>query len=353
MKYYATLILSMFLLQLSAQSPTDLNSDVGQDANYWANNVSSNSDLETTFNNARRAEETQLSLSSNSLGNLSLPIDWTSLTDDEKVLFLMNAERTCRAGVDYGSGAVLGLPFEGVESLVDAAAQAHADDQVANNTFSHTGSDNSTPFSRIDTAVGTSCHSFMSYAENLAAFFTSGTANTFVAEHAVYDWLYEDLSSAWGHRRAAFIQDADDYSATGFTNDYGDASSEGFIGVGIASSPSYNPNSFGGVNDGDLVVFSVFDPVSSGGCTYINLLTGLEVSFEGPSALSVYPNPSSDRIFVDGLSADASVKIVNNMGLLVYSSFSEFDLIEIDVAAFPAGMYFVIVNSDVIKIVIN
>ena len=77
------------------------------------------------------------------------------------------------------------------------------------------------------------------------------------------------------------------------------------------------------------------------------------VSFEEPSSLSVYPNPATDRIFVEGLSAEASVKIVNNMGMLVYSSFSEFDLIEIDVADFPAGMYFVIVNSDVIKIVIN
>ena len=193
----------------------------------------------------------------------------------------------------------------------------------------------------------------MTYAENLAAFFTSGPANTFVVEHAVYDWLYEDLGSAWGHRRAALIQDVDDYSATGFTNDHGDPSSEGFIGVGIASSPSYDPNNFGGFNNGDIVVFSVFDPVSTGGCTYINLVTGLEVSFEEPSSLSVYPNPATDRIFVEGLSAEASVKIVNNMGMLVYSSFSEFDLIEIDVADFPAGMYFVIVNSDVIKIVIN
>ena len=65
----------------------------------------------------------------------------TTATDAERILTLVNAERTSR-----------GLPPLTRNALLDAAAQAHADDMRANNFFSHTGSDGSNPGDRATTA---------------------------------------------------------------------------------------------------------------------------------------------------------------------------------------------------------
>jgi uncharacterized protein YkwD len=351
MIFMKKLLLLPFLFILTtayAQSPTDLNTDIGQASSHWFNNVNNITAVITTYNNARRAEEIQLSLPVNSLGNLTLLPNWSSLSDDEKVFHLVNAERTCRLGVDYGLGGVLGLPFEGIEMSLDAAAQAHADDQVANNTFSHTGSSGSTPFTRIDAAVGAACTSFMSYGENLAAFFSLGGTNSLVMEHAVYNWIYEDNSSSWGHRRALLIQDTDIYGATGFTNDYGSAASEGFIGIGVASAANYDPFSFGGVTDGDIVAFSVFDPIASGNCTYMDLLTGLEINQEEALSISMYPNPAINQFIIEGLPTNASVQVINSIGVEVLSRKAFGDALTIDVSNLAIGVYFVRVTGEAI-----
>jgi uncharacterized protein YkwD len=346
MKKLLLLPFLFILTNVYAQSPTDLNANVGQGNSYWFNSVNSITDVVTTYNNARRTEETQLSLPLNSLGNLTLLPNWSSLSDDEKIFHLVNAERTCRLGVDYGLGGVLGLPFEGIEMALDAATQAHADDQVANNTFSHTGSNGSTPFTRIDAAVGASCQSFMTYGENLAAFFSLGGTNSLVLEQAVYNWIYEDNSSSWGHRRAVLIQDTDIYGGTGFTNDYGSSASEGFIGVGVASAANYDPFSFGGVTDGDFVAFSVFDPIVSGNCTYMDLLTGLEMKQEEALSISIYPNPVSSQFIIEGLPKDASVQLINNIGVEVLSKKAFSAVLTIDVSNLAVGVYFVRVTGD-------
>lgn len=331
---------------ISAQSPIDLPNNVGADFNTWAQNVNTVSDIESVFTDARRLEEAALNLPNNSLGNLTLPANWTSLSADERMLILLNAERTCRGGVDYGSGAVLGLPFAGVETAVDMAAQSHADQQVAANTFSHTGSNNTSPFDRIENAVGTNCRSFMSYGENLASSYAIGGQNNDMTllENAVFRWIYRDASSNWGHRRALLIQDTDIYGGTGFTNDYGDAGSEGFIGVGLASSSSYT----GGANipnitDGDLVVFKVFDPVPS--CTYNIVVTSTEVLPVTASAISVYPNPNNGQFTLEGVEIGATYRLINSLGQVVQTQIILDNTTQINAANLSKGMYWVEVEQ--------
>jgi uncharacterized protein YkwD len=291
-KLFLFTLLSIHLI--SAQSPSDLTSNIGQDNSYWFTTVSTISDIENAYNNARRLEETKLSLTTNSLGTLTLPSDWNSKTGENKVLYLLNEERKIRGGINYGNGAVLGLPFEGIETNIDNLAQAHADDQLGANTFSHTGSDNSSPFERIndDLIIG-NCNQFISYAENISAFWSFGGTNQFVAERAVYNWIYEDASSAWGHRRAVLIQNSDSYGGVGFTNDNNEPTSEGYIGVGFASSASYNPFSFSStITDADLVVLNIFDPNAT--CNY-PLLIKINQLENKKNTFILFPNPATNK----------------------------------------------------------
>ena len=62
--------------------------------------------------------------------------------------------------------------------------------------------------------------------ECLAAYVQSSGAIPMPVERAVYGWIYEDSSSAWGHRNTCFAF---------FNNDFGLSSNEGFIGVGLAT----------------------------------------------------------------------------------------------------------------------
>ena len=345
MKKLLVLSFIFFTAGTWAQSPTDLNTNVGQGASYWGNNVSSTADIQTAFNNARRAEETQLNLTTNSLGNLQLPNNWAALGDDEKVLELLNAERICRSGIDYGSGAVLGLPFEGVETSLDIAAQAHADYLLANNVFTHTGSNSSTASQRIAAAIGgTSCSEFMTYTENIAGFWALGGSNSFVAERAVYNWIYEDASSAWGHRRACLIQNSDSYGGNGFTNDYGSNSHEGMIGIGFASAASWDPFSFGNVTDGDIVVLNLFDPLVSGACNY-SLFVGVE-NIITTLPVTVYPNPVRSQLNLDGLENGAVIRLVNGMGQSIINIVADSESTVLNVETLPVGIYFLNIRKD-------
>jgi hypothetical protein len=77
-----------------------------------------------TYNSARRSEELQLGLVANSISDLHLPDQhtWDYMSRDAQALYVLNDERTARACVDYGSGGVKGLPFEGVGSKIDGVA---------------------------------------------------------------------------------------------------------------------------------------------------------------------------------------------------------------------------------------
>ncbi len=338
MKKITTTLLCASFLAANAQSPTDLTKNVGKTANDWIN-VTDNAGIEKTFNEARRFEENNLGLTPNSIKNLSLPANWKNLSDDDRALYLLNDERTCRKGIDYGSGPVKGLPYQGLESKVDKVAQNHAADLVSINKFQHDGSDKSSPYDRIKKAIGEDCRDFNSYAENLSLSSYIGSPHMLV-EQAVYGWIYEDAISKWGHRRACLMQDKDPYpNTTGFVNNYGDANSEGFLGIGVIYSASYNPSNWNNVDGCGLVVMNFFDPSGKAGCDYGESTADI-ASNEKDNFVQLYPNPVSDVLNMEFSDLAPSINIYDNMGQLVLQHEGNSYLVNINVSQLQSGVYF-------------
>lgn len=257
---------------VSADSPPNLTSDIEWDENPGLpgnqQTYSGVAAIAAAYDNARRQEEIQLGLAPNTLGNLSLPTQavWNGMSLNDRGVHILNQERVARGGAQPG---VLGLPYAGQQVNIVAIAQYYADYLVANNAFSHTA-DGYTPFQRIDNDPAlAACHEFLSRAENLASFFTSGTSVPLPLERAIYAWMYDDASSLWGHREALLLQDVDINMTpgTGFNNNVGSILDEGFIGFGIQSAVGYDPFNLG-INFGLVVVFNEFDPISTGSCPW-------------------------------------------------------------------------------------
>ncbi len=314
------ILLGVFPLTTFAQSPTDPNSDItwDEDKNTPGNQNSfivapatgCGDELlylvEAAFNNGRRAEEIALGLPTGSLGDLSFPSNYSSFNENEKILFLINQERTIRGGLNYPTpgggctsysnpegGPALGLPLEGYEMNITQVATEHVEDLVNCNVGSHTspgcaGSNYPSGFSppaRIQnhpvlgnnsaSCTGNSGSEFIEYSENIAYF--SGP-DCFVLERAVYIWVYQDAGSYWGHRHTALIQNTDCYngggiegSPDGFNNNHGPDDSEGFIGVAVggAADGSFDPYGWG-ASSVTVVLMNIFDPVpDESGCGYI------------------------------------------------------------------------------------
>jgi hypothetical protein len=296
-------------IALYAQSPTDLNDDIAAIAAF--NSVTN---IEMNFNNARRKEEMQLGLTTNSIKDLDLPdqTTWDNFTDDQKGLFILNDERTARAGVNYNGTAVKGLPFQGVEKKVDDVAQAFADLLYTTNRFDHV-INGSSPSNRIDNAITTSCRTFLQFSENLfieGSSFNSGFVET-VAK-AIYNWNYEDKSSGWGHRRMNLFQ--------GFTDDNGEANQEGFIGLGVHRGNAYNNTT--DFNDpfafsfGALVVLNYYDPVATanaGSCNYNVTVSTNSLSNSCQAAVTVTSaNGNADVMAINTITTSGTVTVSNN-----------------------------------------
>ena len=252
----------------SADSPPNITVDIP-----WAESgaqYSDVTDIEQAFNYARRQEEVQLGLPTGRLGTLNLPTQgqWDAMTESEKALFLINAERTARADM-LGDGRVLGLPFAGIETNLGRLAQYYAEAIIASNTTGHSA-DGQSPFARIDNwpVVG-QCHEFLTRAENLAYFWTSGANNPMALERSIYGFLYDDAGSSWGHRETVLLQDKDLDNGNpyyGFKNNVGSAAHEGYLGIGYASSPAFNPYGFPWMNAADVIVMNIIDPGAGGAC---------------------------------------------------------------------------------------
>lgn len=262
----------------SALSPPNINNDISWGTKAGENGIGYTgvADIMAAFNYARRQEEVQLGLTVNALGNLVLPSQsvWDGMSDDAKALFLLNAERTARAGMMLG---VIGLPLAGIENHVDTTAQNYATLLHNSDTTGHyQPSGNSTtdnPTKRIDATVGASCKEFTTRSENLAYFAAystvaiGATSVPLPIERAIYAWIYDDASSSWGHREAVLLQDtplSNPTSTWGFKNNNGAAPHEGFLGFHRIGSTGYTP--FGTppypYSYGVAVVMNIFDPVS-------------------------------------------------------------------------------------------
>lgn len=261
-------------------SPANLSTDIPWDDDPGTagnqTDYASSADVVAAFNNGRRKEESQLGLAANSLGNVSLPGNWDSLSAEDKGLHLVNSERTVRAGAQAG---VIGLPLAGIEGNIQQLAQDYTNYLVSTDQWTHnpTGGQfgGTDPFSRLDqhSAIGTGsgangCHEFLPYAENLSIFFSTD-AVALPVERAIYNWIYADQQSSSVHRQAIFVQDEALNGQTGYENNYGATNSEGFMGLAIAgrTDGSFDPFNTGFANQ-TMVTMLVFDPVADPACDY-------------------------------------------------------------------------------------
>lgn len=243
-----------------AQVVPPLNADIAPSHGF-----ATMSDIEASFNNARRQEEIQLGLTVGSMKDLSLPEAefWNALSEEQQMLFLINDERSARDGIDYQAGRNFNdaperlvpvcLPlFEGLFLALDELAQSHADYLRSNNLFTHTDGDGNEPLDRfnLDEALA-GFFTALIVIESIAAF--ASTDLSFLTQahiDAIFTFIYGDLTSFFKHREMLLVAKLE---ATGFlVDDYGEMGKEGVLGIGIAEGP-YNGLPFGKVFVLDLI----------------------------------------------------------------------------------------------------
>jgi uncharacterized protein YkwD len=240
--------------------PTDPTADIP-----WSGGTSTVAHIQAAFNNARTVENSQLGTS---IPMMTLPsqTEWNNMSDGEKALWLINRER-----IDRGVA-----PLQGLEVNVGSVAQYYADYLLDNNTWGHTA-DGRTPWQRLNDnpAIG-ACHDFLSVAENIFVFVTSGSSISLPLERAIYGWMYEDGPCCnWGHRHAILWYPYNDNSGT--------VGSEGFLGIGRANGGPYQGPFDQPWNFAEMIVMNVFDPCASWNDTppVVNSITRID------------PNPTS------------------------------------------------------------
>ena len=256
--FYIILILTLFLtsdIDISyALYPADPTENIS-----WSCNSAGVADIECAFNAARNTENTQLGTS---IPMLSLPDQgaWDAMSDGEKALWLINRER-----IDRGI-----TPLHGLETNVTAVAQTYAQYLMDHNAFFGHNADGRTPWERLEDnlSIG-ACFDFLSVAENLALFSTSGVSISFPVERSIYLWMYADAPSSWGHRHAILWYPYNDNS--------GPMGKEGFLGIGRASGPH------SGWNFAEIIVMNVFDP-----CSVWNYQTTNNIALPGIPLLLLY-----------------------------------------------------------------
>lgn len=213
------------------------------------------------FNAGRRFEETNKGLPVGSLGNMVLPANYSSLTLAQKALVLINAERTCRNGINYGFGALVVRPFQAVENTLSQVAQAHAEWLVAQNKFDHCG----------NPAFGTGCSVAFSSptqriqgqpqlvdgwernSENIGFSIASDPNSLSISmanEVTIFNMIFRNGPN-WAHRDN-FLQE--------LTDNFGTTGQEGFLGVGEKKAANYNPFNTAGMTVGKVLVYEVYDP---------------------------------------------------------------------------------------------
>ncbi|NTU56038.1 MAG: CAP domain-containing protein, partial [Anaerolineales bacterium] len=219
--------------------PPDPTSDIG-----WSAGTSGVADIQTAFNNARTVENGQLG---SSMPMMTLPnqTQWNGMSDGERALWLINRER-----IDRGLA-----PLDGLETNVNGVAQYYADYLLDNNTWGHSA-DGRSPWDRLNDnpSIG-ACHDFLSIAENLAVFVTSGSSISLPIERSIYMWMYDDASSTWGHRHAILWYPYNDNG--------GQAGREGFLGIGRANGGPYKGPFSQPWPFAEMIVMNVFDPCAT------------------------------------------------------------------------------------------
>lgn len=222
-------------------------------------------DIKAAFDNARTQENIQLAAQPYTpMPMLTMPTqgEWDAMTPGQKALYLIDRERAVRNVP----------PMDGLEANVGFVAQWYADWLLANDAVGHSNDVDGDmvledPWDRLHDDPNIipgvlappaiiACHDFLPVGENLAYFWASSGAPAhwlaLPVERAIYNWIYDDSSSAWGHRQAVLY---DPYTA-GACN----AGQEGFLGIGLAAGGPHQS-----WDDARIVVMNVFDPCSSWG----------------------------------------------------------------------------------------
>lgn len=297
------IIVALIPISLSGQSPANLTRDIAPSHGF-----TTTQSIENTFNNARRQEEIQLGLATNTIRNLDLPTDgvWDNMSEEAKMLYLLNDERTARANINYGQGPVKGLPFAGVAQGVDNVSNNYAQTLFINGSFTHTFGGTS-PSSRLAAAYSSTCREFISRSENLYIALSSANSGfPRTVEQAVYGFNYEDAGSNWGHREMNLLQDQDLQGRPwGFTDNEGQPGSEGYIGVGV-----YRGTNYGNWPFGVILVLNYIDPSPS--CSY----TPIESNSSPPA------DPCDEDILLtsvineDEITTDQTVSISGNASII-------------------------------------
>ncbi len=292
-KWFLSLYFIFLGVPLFCQYPSNLNQDIPPSDGFLSVTAIAN-----TYNNARRQEEIQLNLIPNSIQDLFLPpqSEWDNMSRQEQALYLMNDERTARAGIDYGSGPVKGLAFQGIGEGIDIVSQAWAQYLYDNEVFAHCHPTTaSCPFQRIDNELGGSCTDFIPVAENLAFaghFNPSHGFSNFIAE-TIYTFNYADAQSNWGHRVMNLYQN--------LNNNSGDGDKEGVIGVGIVIGPLF------GATSGILLCVNVFD--ASASCDEVIVLDSDDLYSPCDLQETEVSGSISSGVFSDGIIyADAVIQ---------------------------------------------
>ena len=239
------LLIAVFLLVLGSVVPaafSDYPDDPLTDLS-WSGGTAGVDDIKYAFDAGREHENSELGTT---VPEITLPSQsvWDGFSDGEKALWLINAERRDR-----------GLaPLTGLESNVGEVAQYYADYLLDNDAWGHY-EDGRSPWERLEDnpAIG-ACHDFLSVAENLAVFVSTGDIPMPI-ERSVYMWMYDDSGSSWGHRHAILWYPYNDNS--------GVSGMEGFLGIGRASGGPYQGPFESSWPNAELIVMNVFDPCSS------------------------------------------------------------------------------------------
>ena len=194
--------------------------------------------IEIAFNMARAKDSTI-----NTLMKLPSQAKWDSMNNQQKALYILNKER-------YDRGI---KPFEGYHGDVISVAQNYAQHLYDTNTFGH--EEDGTPWERLNRIASIAAnHDFFTYAENLSASAMYSSYKEEVVIKAIYDWIYYDASSAWGHRDFCLAKGLNDNSSLD--------GEEGLIGIGVVTGTQYNYSGWDGYYS-TVIVMNAFDPSSS------------------------------------------------------------------------------------------
>ena len=195
-------------------------------------------DVEDAFNYARTQENIDLGTSIPAIVFPSVTV-WNAKSINEKALWLVNQERTARGLV----------PFEAVAEQVTTVAQNYCQFLIDNDTTGHYADEHNPDWRLLQNSDIAACK--QAYNENIAYFYSyNPTEPSMVLERLIYLLIYEDATSAWGHRKNFFT--------TVFNDNSGIVGAEGILGTGLVVSQEFKTYTWSAI-----VVFDCIDPCSS------------------------------------------------------------------------------------------